>query len=140
MIANNDAQETLVTYLKSQAILVAELNSAGEIKENQWQGSSFLYPAIRVKLGIQTRPPNPNCSYSKLTFTILCWTEDMSSKNCDRISGIVNGILHNCGGFVNGHVRYISVLNTSMVDSVREQNQRLWRGENNYSALVQPAP
>ena len=66
MIDNDDIQAGLVAYLKAQTTtIVALLDSSGEIKEDQWQGTTFLYPAVRVDLGPQL--PKANCDAADVT-------------------------------------------------------------------------
>ncbi len=104
MIDNDDIQAGLVAYLKAQTTtVVALINSSGEIKEDQWQGTTFVYPAVRVDLGLQL--PKANCDAADVTFSILCYSEDASSQEADELAGTVNNDLHR-KAFTQSGVRY----------------------------------
>jgi hypothetical protein len=88
-------QAGIIAKLKADTSLVAWLTarSAGsEIRENQWQGRQFVYPAIRVDLLPQTETGNPPC-YSQTLFNVFAFTEGDSSKDCGILAGLVNAAL-----------------------------------------------
>jgi hypothetical protein len=88
-------QAGIIAKLKADSALVAWLTalSAGdEIRENQWQGRQFVYPAVRVDLLPQTEPGNPPC-YSQTLFNVFAFTEGDSSKDCGVLVGLINAAL-----------------------------------------------
>ena len=133
MISNDVLQETIVTFLKGKANLTVYLSSSGEIKEDQWKGSNFVYPAIRVQLINQTPPPNRQCTYSILEFWVLCFTEDASSQNCDEIAGVVNNILHDHQ--IYGTKTFFSIMNIGLVPAT-SQGERVWQSVVKFRSLV----
>ncbi len=68
--------------------------SAGdEIREAQWQGAAFVYPAVRVEVGSQTPESETSHCYETngiVPFTVLSFTEDDSSQNVDILASLVN--------------------------------------------------
>ena len=50
MISNNEIQEALTTKLQAETLVLAELSDTNEIREDQWQGTTFSYPAIRINM------------------------------------------------------------------------------------------
>ena len=56
MISNDLVQAAIVAKLKADTTLVAWLtarSAENEIRESQWQGTVFSFPAVRVELGTQ---------------------------------------------------------------------------------------
>lgn len=135
MIDNSKIQAALMTRLKGDATLVAKLSSSGDIKEAQWQGSQFVYPAVRVKLGTQTPQPGDSCN-SNIPFTVSCFEENASSKKADELAGAVVALLHGaCWCDIIQGVRFISVRTTGLVSAVRE-DATTWKSEANFQAIV----
>jgi hypothetical protein len=88
-------QAGIITHLKADTALVAWLTARSaedEIRENQWQGRQFVYPAVRVDLLPQTEPGNPPC-YSQSLFNVFVFTEGDSSKDCGILAGLVDTAL-----------------------------------------------
>ncbi len=134
MLNNNDIQAGIVAYLQAQTTTtVAMLNSTAEIKEDQWQGTTFVYPAYRVDLGPQL--PKDNCDAADVTFSILCYSEDASSNEADEMAGIVNNDLHR-KAFTQSSVRY-SIYSQGLIPAIREDD-RTWRSEAMFRATVEP--
>jgi len=53
-LSNADIQAAIVAKLKASTQVTAKV-SALEIREDQWQGTEFVYPNIRVRM-ISNRP------------------------------------------------------------------------------------
>lgn len=141
MIPNNLIQAAFVTKLKSMANLVAELSSENEIKENQWQGTSFVYPAVRIDLGTQV-PMAPGCGACRIPVNIQIHTEDASSKNADIIAGLIaadypvglNGTVWSA--IIEG-IRISGLRMAELIPAVRE-DARKWKAEARFVAVVEP--
>jgi hypothetical protein len=134
MLDNDDIQAGLVAYLKAQATVTALLSDSADIKEDQWQGTTFVYPAVRVDLGIQL--PIANCDASDIIFSILCYSEDASSKEADELAGTVNNVLHR-KAFTNSSVRY-SIYSRGLIPAIR-MDERTWRSEATFRATIEPS-
>lgn len=134
MLDNDDIQAGLVAYLKDQTTTtVVLLDSSGDIKEDQWQGTIFVYPAIRVDLGSQL--PRGDCNSSEITFSILCFDENASSQSTDELAGTVNNDLHN-KAFTKSSVRF-SIFSQGLIPAIR-MDDRTWRSEATFRATVEP--
>ena len=136
MISNNLIQAALVAKLKANALLVAALSSANEIREQQWQGRDFAYPNIRVDLGVQ-RPYIPDCPLVSIPFSVLCYSEKASSEESNNLAYLVNTALDN-RPFTHGGVKFVSITFVDADSSVRE-DARTWKTSVNFSSLVQIA-
>ena len=133
MLSNDDIQAGLIAYLKADTTIVALLAAGTSIKEDQWQGTTFVYPAVRVDLGIQL--PRANCDGAETTFSILCYSEDASSQEADELAGTVNDQLHR-KAFTKSSIRY-SIYSQGLIPAIREDD-RTWRSEATFHATVEP--
>ena len=130
MQRNDLIQSAIVAYLKSQTTVLAELKDTDEIREDQWQGSTFTYPNIRVRL-ISNIPLENNCDGSTVVMSILTFSEEASSHEADRIAGIINTAL--CGSeekgksFVYQSIRF-STFPNNLIPAIR-QDKNTWRSE-----------
>lgn len=132
MLDNNDIQAGLIAYLKANTTVVALLASGTSIKEDQWQGTTFVYPAVRVDLGMQL--PRGNCDGAEATFSVICYSEDASSQEADRLAGTVNDQLHR-KAFTSSGVRY-SIYSRGLIPAIRE-DERTWRSEATFHATIE---
>ena len=127
MIPNDDVQAGLITKLKADTDLTAYLtgqSATDEIRENQWQGVDFTYPAVRVDLTEQTEAGNPPC-LSDLVFSVHCFGEGNSSLEADHVAGLVMQALLRKAFVGTGFTSGI-IANDSLVGAVR-QAERVWR-------------
>lgn len=92
MLNNVNVQAAMLAYLKAQASIVALLSSSGEIKEAQWQGTDFEYPAVRVSSDF--RPSTLGCGPDEADFTIESFSTQASSLEAATLSATIAGILH----------------------------------------------
>ena len=126
----------IVSRLKAQATIVAELDSSAEIKEAQWQGRDFKYPAIRVSVS-PIDPMQPDCNRWEVPFVIATFSEEASSYQADKISGIIHGVLHgkSFSQSIEGQDLRFSLWTNTLVPAIR-QDDRTWRSENLMRATV----
>lgn len=130
MLSNDLIQAALITKLKANTALVAFLTAASagsEIREAQWQGREFTYPAVRVQVGTQMAGGNGPCytTTGETPFTIYCYSEQDSSRQADQLAGLVDDALlglHLSGtGFRTG-----PVLSDGLIKAVRT-GERVWQ-------------
>lgn len=100
MISPELIQAAIITQLKANTALINWLtarNAANEIRENEWQGSNFVYPNVRVDLGTQVPVTNGVChpTQSNLSFSVFSFSEQDSSKQANVLAGLVNAALFN---------------------------------------------
>ncbi len=136
MISNDLIQAAIISKLKADSALIewlTERGSSKEIRENQWQGRSFSYPAVRVDLGTQTEQGNPPC-YSTMPFSIYSYTEDDSSQLCDVLAGLVNAALlrkrFSGTGFSSG------IVIADGLTSAARSSERVWRAAGLYRCNI----
>lgn len=136
MISPELIQAGIISKLKTDTSLVDWLTdrSAGdEIRENQWQGVTFAYPAVRVDLLTQTEPGNPPC-HSQILFNVFAFTEGDSSKECGVLAGLVDSALirkkFTGTGFDSG-----IVITLGSVPPVRT-SERLWQALLQYQTNI----
>jgi hypothetical protein len=139
MIPNNLVQAALITKLKGATGVVGYLNSADEIKEYDWQGTTFKYPAVRIKMGLQTPLPE-DCASSFVPFTVICKGEKASSKEASVLASAVVIALQGrrwCD-IIQG-VRFVAIRVMSAGGIIRE-DALTWKAEVNFRAIVEPFP
>lgn len=124
--SNNEVKAGLVAKLKADATLLAELSSSADIKEAQWQGTEFVYPAVRVRL-FANDSPNNDCEYNIVNGSIMVFSEEYSSLEADRIAGIIRTILHK-KSFSSSGVAFTGMRVTNLVPAIR-QDENTWRSE-----------
>ena len=139
MISNSQIQGAWVSALKANAAITA-LVPAVEIREDNYKGTDFAYPNIRIKLGdLVPQNRNPNCKIFTSTVSILIFTEQKSSKQADDISGVVCDEFWG-KPFTSNGVRFIAInLDSLSPAEVPERDTNSWQSAVNFSALVQSA-
>ena len=147
MIHNEIIQADIVASLQANATIVAAVvRNDGEgdeenIKESQWQGTTFTYPAVRVRLQrqipITDRGP---CDHARLSFSILCLTEGGSSKDADHLAGLVNDHFHGPNGSKNFQgTGWNSYFRSTGLDSAIHTGEKLWMAVANFDGVVYSA-
>lgn len=113
---NVDVKAAMLAYLKSLSTVVALLSGSKEIKEAQWQGTEFVYPAIRVSLDY--RPSINGCGPDDADFTIEAFSEKQSSLEADTISGTMANLLHK-HPFISNGMKFPTVIVTKIQKAER---------------------
>ncbi|HET8685827.1 MAG TPA: hypothetical protein VFM18_04090 [Methanosarcina sp.] len=87
-------QAAWIAYLKSKPQLTVLLTNGGanEIRETQWQGDEFAYPAIRVS--VDYFPSINGCGPDDIDVQIDVFSEEKSSKQASHIASVLQSILH----------------------------------------------
>lgn len=128
MLDNKVIQAVLIAYLKSKSDIATEVthSSVVDIREDQYQGTEFNYPNIRVRLISNTPLNDSDCNLNRIYFGIQVFTNDASSLNSDRIAGIINQNLHD-RSFNASNITF-SLRTTNLVPAQRSNIQE-WRSE-----------
>lgn len=125
MRRNDEIQAAIVAYLKARSAITDELPAgAEEIRENEWQGTEFTYPNVRVRL--ISNMAYTECARSDITLGIEVFTEDASSRVADRIAGIINGVMHQRSFSQDG--MQFNLTTTNLVPAFRK-DARTWQSE-----------
>src|SRR3990167_2400923 len=130
MLRNDQIQAGLISYLKANITIVATLvsydSSASEIREDQWKGSDFIYPNIRLRLITNVPLGNEQCNTSQITLSVLIFAEAQSSLEADQIAGIINNELNGMS-FESNNIAF-SLRITNLVPAIAI-DLRTWRAE-----------
>lgn len=126
MLGIDDIRGALIDYMKSKTTITTALGGSTEIRERQWQGTEFDYPAIRVKVGGAVPQQAGECDIFDCPISILVFSEEASSSQADDIAGIINTVLHR-RSFTSNNVRFM-LWTTRLVEAIREDT-RTWRSE-----------
>lgn len=138
---NDEIQAALISKLKATAAIVAELTTAGssstEIREDNWQGTEFEYPNIRVRM-ISNNPTGDlaECSVCKFSVSIMAFSESYSSLEADKIAGIISTSLNGKSFTASGislHLRTTNIIPATRVVTgvgiTSSVDIRTWRAE-----------
>ena len=125
ILTNNVIQAALMSWLKSRPLIVLEVPSDEEIREDQWGGEIHAYPAIRVRLISNVPSGHPGCVQT-CTIGIQVYTEDASSLSADRIAGIIASEMHD-KSFIQNSVQF-GIQVTNLVPAYH-RNAQTWMAE-----------
>jgi len=131
--SNNEIQAALVAKLKAETTVLAELSDTDEIRENQWQGTEFSYPAIRVRMISNVPLKNSDCDQTSIGVGFQVFSEDASSMQADEIAGIINAALHDKPFSQSGLL--IALRTDDLIPAIRS-NMRTWKSEALMSGIV----
>lgn len=85
-------QAAWIESLKSKPTIIALLPNAKEIREAEWQGTDFQYPAIRVSL--EFIPTIPYCGHEDANVFIEVFSAEKSSKQAVHITSEIFQLYH----------------------------------------------
>lgn len=131
MIYNDRIQAALLARAKSKASVLAKLSDTDEIREDQWQGRKFTYPAYRIKI-IRNEPSN-GC-YQKVEFSFQTFSENSSSQQADDMCGTINDEFHE-KSFSQNSIRFTGVSCSNLSPAMRV-DERTWRAETFFETVV----
>lgn len=125
MLRNDTIQAGLVEEFKSLTPVSTLLGGTTEIRESQWQGTQFSYPAIRVD--VQTQVPSiEGCAYGWIDATVSVYSEKASSQECDTIAGTVFQNLRR--SFTRNGV-FFSGMRCSSLGGAYRINEQTWKAD-----------
>lgn len=132
-VTPTQVQASFISYLKGQTSITSLLTgiSGTEIREYQWQGADFVYPALRVYVDL--RPSLNGCGPDDAMLCIEAHSEQKSSLECQNLSGALTLLLHKkrfkAGGLDFSMVR--------VTDTVRPERTIFgWMSKVNVDVLV----
>lgn len=140
MISNELIQAAIISKLQANTALTTWLtarNAGSEIRELQYQGTTFIYPAVRAQAGAQAPDgPTSHCytSNSEQPFTVVSYSEGDSSRECDQLAGLVNAALID-NVLVGTGFRSLRIQVDSLIKATRIA-QRLWQATGLYRCYV----
>lgn len=131
MLANNVIQAAIVAKLKANTTLTDWLtnrSSSNEVREANYQGASFSYPAVRVEAGTQQPGPVNSVCYlttGEIPFSVYCYSESDSSKQADVLAGLVNAAL--VGQRIQGSGFSSLIIQSDGLTHATRTAERVWR-------------
>jgi hypothetical protein len=127
MIGSNLVQKNIISYLKSQATVTAEVGN--EIRSANYRGDQYELPAIRIGTPeIRPRRENGSCpsKFQDIEVSIYVITKGSSQLQCQEIQTIVAEVLRDTVIVDNGITSFqLSVDILEIEDSYTEE----WIGE-----------
>ena len=134
MFSISDVQADIVAKLKASAVVTAFV-PAVEVREARWKGTSFVYPNIRVKMGRMTPVNNLQCTIVKITFDVLCFSENPSSKEADQIAHAVDLALDS-NAFTGTYVKFVYLGIIDLI-AAESEDDKTWKSTVKFEALLQ---
>jgi len=136
MIHPEVVQIDLIADLKGTTSITSLLASADEVKESQYQGTRWNYPALRLAIIAQTPIIGPEpCDLVRFSFAIRVYTEGGSSKSNSHLLGIVNDRYHRR---IFEAPTWISVFRSAGLNNPSRATDKLWRGEALFEGTIYP--
>ena len=88
-------KQALISRLKAATTVTTQLtNGATEVRELEWQGTTFKYPCVRVRVEeFQRHTPGADCKLFDATAVVVVFADDATSLKADLIATAVNDIL-----------------------------------------------
>lgn len=139
MITNSQIQAAWITKIQSLATVTARVDS-DEVREDNWKGTDFDYPNIRVKMGLLTPQVQSNpCPIFTSQVSILVFSAQKSSKEADEIAGLIATEVWG-KAFSKESIKFVGVSLDSLAPAEPpEDNPDVWVSSVNLSCRVQAA-
>jgi hypothetical protein len=129
MISNELIQKWLISKQKTDVDILSICNAV-EVREQQWAGRTFVYPSTRAAVGIQLPLiRNSPCTWSRVEFSIFCFSEERSSKQADQLAGFVNALFHNAHFDATGDGFRFHYVRSNGLNSAIRMSERVWRAQ-----------
>lgn len=137
MISNSQIKAAWIDKLKTTSAITTVV-PAIEIREDDWKGTDFSYPNIRVKLSpLSPTNTSVDCMVFSSEVTILIFSEEKSSKQADDIASVVAGALWG-RGFTSNGVKVSSVHLSSLEPAtVPERDTNSWQSAVVFRTMIQ---
>lgn len=127
MISNQVIKADVIADLKADTTITALLNSSDDIKESQYQGADFSFPAVRLAIqSNQAILESFPCDHALLLFGIRCYSEDPSSRAVEILANTVNVAYHRLTFAGTGW--YARLYSAGLIPAMRVSD-KLWRSE-----------
>lgn len=139
MISDHEIQEDMITLLQGEATVTDLLHSAEEVREHQYMGKAYRAPALRIHIAANVpHIPRQQCDHSTVNFSVLCYTEEDSSKRVRILAKAVNNFLHRKDISGNGYHAWVYSTGLGTPEVVGSE-PTLWRVTCAYFMNVYPS-
>lgn len=139
MIGDEVIQASIIAKIKSLGAVTSLLsNGATEVRELEWQGTSFSYPNVRIELEDNDFyfDEQTKCSLQRVEWSVYIFSQQDSSKECSQIkTAVINALVGS--GFSNQtyNTKFSTVRLVENIPAVRE-DARTWRAQVKLSSKV----
>jgi hypothetical protein len=123
-------QSAWISSLKSKTAITSLLANAREIREIEWQGTDFDFPAVRV--GIDFMPSIERCGPDDAEVIIEVFSDEKSSKKATQIASLIYTTYHGKAFTQNG-VRFSTVI----VREVERPDRSIYAWQRNIKIFCQ---
>jgi hypothetical protein len=123
-------QSAWISSLKSKTAITSLLANAREIREIEWQGTDFDYPAVRV--GLDFMPSIERCGPDDADVIIEVFSDEKSSKKATQIASLIYTTYHGKAFTQNG-VRFSTVI----VREVERPDRSIYAWQRNIKIFCQ---
>jgi hypothetical protein len=123
-------QSAWISSLKSKTAITSLLANAREIREIEWQGTDFDYPAVRV--GLDFMPSIERCGPDDAEVIIEVFSDEKSSKKATQIASLIYTTYHGKAFTQNG-VRFSTVI----VREVERPDRSIYAWQRNIKIFCQ---
>ena len=138
MISDQEIQADLITKMKTFSNVTSLLpDGTSGIKELQWQGDTFLYPAVRLDLEDNRiyYDEQLRCTLQEITFSVYIFSEERSSKQCSTIKGLLmNDFIGKSWSGVS--TKFINIRLNDNSPAIR-QDERTWVSQFQLKSRIQ---
>ena len=141
LISDEKTQADIIAKLKTLTTVTPLLpEGQSGIKELQWQGDEFQYPAVRLDLerNEYVLDEQEMCGLYKVEFSIYVFSQERSSKQSSQIKGLVENALTGIG-WHGTYAKYSRLRLLDSVPAVREDSIT-WRTQLRYGTKVTALP
>ncbi len=125
MVSVELVKRVLISRLKGYSPLTTYLGGSDEIREYEWRGGDFTYPAVRVRVNRLDAQGDTCPDTARVNVSIFVYSEMPSSLQANQISDIIAGAFSD--PFEDDDVQ--CALNVVSIIPPVSQGKGLWRGE-----------
>ena len=121
-------QASIISMLKAAPAVTAIVDE--EIREDNWMGTKFVYPAVRVAVNpiAPMANNNGNCRYNigDVSFTVSCYAEGSSSKGAANLAGQVADVFN---AKLVPNFKTVVGASLTQINMPVPEGERLWRAD-----------
>lgn len=144
MISPSLIKRNLIEFLQADVPLMAALSGTKQVKEADFQGQDFSYPAIRVTVFPQYPDGNgtSRLHLSQINWIVEVESEKPSSQEADRILGLVINAQFNKQwlGTDDSHIPNFQLIRVDLVNTqdATRNPMRVWVASATFQCQVNP--
>jgi len=135
MISNELIQSALISKANGDTVIVASPLVSGSVREFNFQGTDFSYPAVRLQIEsqIDVADTNVHCP-SQVDFSWYVFSEKASSLEANSIAGRLVSELRGLS-FSQNNIKFVKIRVLENIPAIRE-DERTWRAQVRCQSVV----